>query len=123
MDLQSINLLLIGKNIQDEWLLHFNSCLERFAKTALASKSQALAQVEINKFDVIIIDEMILLADFNFIHKILEITPSARVLVVSDMTDDWIRTRRAFYHGAIDYQPKTISSQDLKRIIQDIYNP
>ena len=122
MSTQVYQLLMIGRNSDDMWLDHFQSYLAGFCLMEIVQKATAFDRLRHTIYDIVILDDILLISNYNLIDEILKMQPSTRVVVVTDATD-WRRARLAFQHGAADYLPASIKDEDLKKAIQEVINP
>jgi DNA-binding NtrC family response regulator len=115
------NMLLICEQEASSWSGVVVAALAPFGHLQIAPVNKALALVQQQPQQLIIVDAACVQDAPALVVRIRAICPGARV-VIATASPTWRRAREAFQAGATDYVRKSLSARELREAFADALN-
>ena len=109
--------LLVTGDKPDRWAKTLVEALSPLGSVEITTQEKSISRVEQDKFAVVIIDSTFVTEWLSLITNLLARDRSIRV-VVATLSPTWTRARKAMRAGAMDYFPKTMIKEELRRKVE-----
>jgi DNA-binding response OmpR family regulator len=113
------NFLLITNASEAAWLSAFAETLARLGVVQVAIEEDAIEEFLRAPYELVIIDAATVKEPVSLARKLHDLKPDARVAVMTTIPT-WREARDILRAGAVDYFPRTLSSQELLVTIRTI---
>ncbi|MBM3272523.1 response regulator [Candidatus Kaiserbacteria bacterium] len=114
----AVNFLLINGSSDNHWEELLQRALGPLGKLSVIRASNGIVQLY-EKYDVAIVDATVVEEVEFLVSRLRTKQPTCRIVVVT-ASPTWQRARTAFEAGAIDYIPKSLGQDELKKTFQEI---
>jgi DNA-binding NtrC family response regulator len=97
------------------------SALKALGEVTVLPPPEALRQILLSKYDLVIIDATMLDSEMLLLSQIREMQPDVRLLVLT-ASPTWRRARDVLKAGAMDYMSKALSEKEYLDAFQELLN-
>lgn len=111
--------LLVTGEKPDRWAQTVVEALSPIGLVEITTQEKSLSEIEQNEFALVIIDSTFVTEWLDLISRFLARNNNIR-LVVATLSPTWKRALKALQAGAMDYFPKTMNKEELRRKVESV---
>jgi DNA-binding NtrC family response regulator len=107
-----VNVLLVNGSHNHQWADTLKDVLGTYATLVITLEADAINLIKIQKYDLVILDAVVVNDLSLLIARIKSQQPNTRVIVATS-SPTWTRAREAFQAGAVDYMTKSLNKREI----------
>ncbi len=113
--------LLVTNQAESTWLTTLKNAVEPLGRLSIIRDEAAEREMTRVPFDMVIIDAAAVENAIALVSQLHVVDPKA-LIVLATLSTSWRHAREALRAGAVDYVPKSLSSEELSSAIANLLN-
>jgi DNA-binding NtrC family response regulator len=114
-----MRLLFITTGVADsQWIAVLERAVAPLGELNVIKMDDAMQQIH-EEYGIVMVDATVVENVEEYVSRLRTENPESRIVVMT-ASPTWTRARAAYQAGAIDYLPKTLSEEELRRNFKEI---